>query len=255
MRILVACEESQAVTIELRKRGHEAFSCDIIECSGGHPEWHIQGDVLDILNPSIISNGYCNEFRGINFATCDGSVHYIAGKWDMIIAFPPCTHLAVSGAAWFEKKRQDGRQRWGIDFFGQFLNADCDKISIENPVGIISGDYIPKHFPDLAEKYGFPLKPTQIIHPWMFGDNFSKSTCLWLKGLEPLVPQVTVQPELEWFEWTDGKTGKKKRQPKWFADAWHLPPEERAKVRSKTFPGIAKAMAEQWGGETDVLHR
>lgn len=230
MKVLVACEESQAVTKELRRLGHEAFSCDIIECSGGHPEWHIQEDVLPLLN------GFCS------FATIDGTSHKINGKWDMIIAFPPCTHLAVSGAAWFEKKREDGRQRWGIEFFGQFLNADCDRISIENPVGIISGDYIPKWFPDLAEKFGLPMKPTQIIHPWMFGDNYSKSTCLWLKGLNPLVPIVTEQPELEWFEWVDGKTGKKKRQPKWFADAWKLPAEERAKVRSKTFPGIAKAI-------------
>lgn len=235
MKVLVACEESQRVCMAFRGRGHEAYSCDIIECSGGHPEWHIMQDVLPLLN------GKCE------FVTEDGKSHNINGKWDMIIAFPPCTHLAVSGAAWFEKKRKDGRQQWGIDFFCQFLTADCDKISIENPVGIISGDYIPKHFPHLAEKYNLPIKPTQIIHPWMFGDNYSKSTCLWLKGIEPLVPIVTEQPELEWVEWIDSKTGKKKRQPKWFADAWHLPAEERAKVRSKTFPGIAKAMAEQWG--------
>ena len=235
MNILIACEESQRVCTEFRQIGHNAFSCDIIECSGEHPEWHIMQDVLPLLN------GDC-EFR-----TTDGILHKIDGKWDMIIAFPPCTHLAVSGASWFEKKREDGRQREGIEFFSQFLKADCDKIAIENPIGIISGDYIPTHFPDLANKYGLPLKPTQIIHPWMFGDNYSKSTCLWLKGLNPLIPLVTEQPELEWFEWEDGKTGKKKRQPKWFADAWRLPAEERAKVRSKTFPGIAKAMAEQWG--------
>ena len=231
MNILVACEESQAVCTAFREKGHKSFSCDIIPCSGGRPEWHIMQDVLPLLN------GCCT------FNTADGVSHSIESQWDMIIAFPPCTHLAVSGAAWFERKREDGRQRWGIEF----LNADCERISIENPVGIISGDYIPKWFPDLAEKYDLPRKPTQIIHPWMFGDNYSKSTCLWLKGLNPLVPAVTEQPELEWFEWTDSKTGKKKRQPKWFADAWHLPPEERAKVRSKTFPGIAKAMAEQWG--------
>lgn len=235
MRILVACEESQAVTIEMRKRGHEAFSCDIEPCSGGHSEWHIQQDVL------ILLNGYCV------FKTCDGVIHHINSKWDVIIAFPPCTHLAVSGAAHFKKKREDGRQKEGIEFFMKFLYADCDKIAIENPIGIISGDYIVKHFPDLQEKYGFPIKPTQIIQPWMFGDNFNKSTCLWLKGLPPLIPQVTKQPELEWFEWIDSKTGKKKRQPKWFADAWKLPPKERAMIRSKTFPGIAKAIAEQWG--------
>lgn len=237
MKVLIACEESQRVCTAFREKGHEAFSCDIIPCSGGHPEWHIQGDVLPLLN------GF------VKFSTQNGFIQdtVLWSKWDLIIAFPPCTHLAVSGAAWFEAKRADGRQREGIEFFCKFLTADCEKIVIENPVGIISGDYIEKHFPDLAEQHGLPLKPTQIIHPWMFGDNYSKSTCLWLKGLDPLIPEVTEQPELEWKEWVDKKTGKTKRQPKWFADAWHLPPEERAKVRSKTFPGIAKAMAEQWG--------
>lgn len=237
MKVLVACEESQEVCKAFRKLGHEAYSCDIIECSGGHPEWHIMQDVLPLLN------GNCE------FKTVDEVEHKVDGKWDMIIAFPPCTHLAVSGAAWFEKKREDGRQRWGIEFFASFLNADCDKVSIENPIGIISGDYIPRWFPDLAEKYCLPRKPTQVIHPWMFGDNFSKSTCLWLKGLNPLVPEVTEEPELEYKEWVDKKTGKMKRQPMWFYRAFadSKTPEERAKIRSKTFPGIAKAMAEQWG--------
>ena len=237
MKVLVACEESQAVTKELRRLGHEAYSCDIQECSGGNPECHICEDVLPLLN------GNC-RFRVQDKTE---GIKTIWGRWDMIIAFPPCTHLAVSGAAWFEKKRADGRQREGIDFFCKFLSVDCDRVVIENPIGIISGKYIQEHFADLAEKYELPKEPTQIIHPWMFGDNYSKSTCLWIKGVKPLVPLVTEQPELEWFEWVDGKTGKKKRQPKWFADAWHLPPEERAKVRSKTFPGIAQAMAEQWG--------
>ena len=235
MNILIACEESQRVCIAFREKGHNAFSCDILSCSGGHPEWHICGDVLPLLNGNCV------------FRTMDGVRHRIDGKWDLIIAFPPCTHLAVSGAAWFEKKRADGRQKDGIEFFAKFLNADCDRIAIENPVGIISGDYIPKWFPELAVKYGFPIKPTQKIHPWMFGDNFSKTTCLWIKGLPALTPLITEQPELEWFEWIDSKTGKKKRQPKWFADAWKLSPEERSKVRSRTFPGIANAMAEQWG--------
>ena len=239
MRVLVACEESQAVTKELRRLGHEAYSCDIIPCSGDHPEWHIMQDVLPLLD------GDCA------FVSMDGQRHTVDGKWDMIIAFPPCTHLAVSGAAHFEKKREDGRQWWGIDFFGHFLKADCDKIAIENPIGIISGDYITKWFPDLAEKYDLPQKPTQVIHPWMFGDNYSKSTCLWLKGLPPLVPLVTEQPELEWKEWVDKKTGRKKRQPLWFYEALanSKTPEERSRIRSKTFPGIAKAMAEQWGGQ------
>ena len=234
MKILVACEESQAVCKEFRARGHEAYSCDIIECSGGHPEWHIMEDVLPLLN------GNCT------FKTCDGVEHHIDGKWDMLIAFPPCTHLTVSGARHFEIKRADGRQRAGIEFFGKFLTADCDKIVIENPVGIISGDYIPKHFPDLAEKYDLPRKPAQIIQPWMFGDNFAKTTCLWIKGLPNLVPEVTEEPEMEYLEWIDKKTGKMKRQAKWYCDALKLSPTERAKVRSKTFRGVARAMGEQW---------
>lgn len=207
MKILVACEESQEVTKAFRFKGHEAYSCDILDCSGGHPEWHIQEDVLELLKPKY--------------------------NWDMILAFPPCTHLAVSGAAWFKKKQEDGRQQQGIDFFMKFVDYKfCNKIAIENPIGIMSTIY---------------RKPDQIIHPWMFGDNYSKSTCLWLRGLPKLIPYVVEKPELEWFEWIDKKTGKKKRHPKWFADAWRLPPEERARVRSKTFPGIAKAMSEQWG--------
>ena len=230
MKVLVACEESQAVCIEGRKLGHEVYSCDILECSGGHPEWHIQGDVIPLLN------GNCA------FKTMGGIEHSIDGEWDLIIAFPPCTHLAVSGAAWFDKKRADGRQREGIEFFCQFFNADCDRIAIENPVGIISGDYIQKYFPDIARKYGLPIKPTQKIHPWQFGDSFEKTTCLWLIGLQPLTPTNIVDRG----EFITHKSGKVK--PKWFADAFKLPPEERAKVRSKTFPGIAKAMAEQWMG-------
>lgn len=187
------------------------------------------------------------EWIGIEFNTMDGAYHRIEGEWDLIIAHPPCTHLAVSGAAWFEQKRKDGSQAEAIEFFCKFFDVNCDRVMIENPVGIISGEYIKKHFPQLSEKYDLPKKPTQIIQPWQFGDNYEKTTCLWLKGLNPLMPSVVEKPELEWFEWTDGKTGKKKRQPKWFADAWRLPPKERAKVRSKTFSGIAKAMAEQWG--------
>lgn len=235
MKILVACEESQRVCQAFRNKGHEAYSCDIIDCSGGHPEWHIKEDVLPLLN------GYCT------FTTCDGTEHTIDQRWDMIIAFPPCTHLAVSGARHFEKKREDGRQREGIEFFAAFLSADCDKIVIENPIGIIGGEYIKQWFPDLCEKYGLPKSPTQIIHPWQFGDNVEKSTCLWEIGVEPLVPIVTTKPELEYFEWVDKKTGKKKRQPKWYYEALSLPVAERAKARSKTFNGVALAMAEQWG--------
>ena len=218
-RVLIACEESQTVCKAFRERGFEAYSCDILPCSGGHPEWHIQGDVLPLLKE----------------------------HWDLIIAHPPCTDLAVSGARHFEKKRADGRQREAIEFFCKFLELDCKHVAIENPVGIISGNYIKQHFPDLAEKYGLPLKQNQIIHPWMFGDNQPKATCLWLKDLPNLIPLVNKQPEIEYVEWVDNKTGKKKRQAKWMFDALKLSPSERSKVRSKTFQGIAEAMAKQWG--------
>lgn len=187
MKILVACEESQAVTIELRRLGHEAYSCDIEPCSGGHPEWHLQVDALELLKM----------------------------KWDMILAFPPCTHLAVSGARYFEQKRKDGRQQAAIDFFMRFANADCPKIAIENPVGIMSTVW---------------KKPDQIIQPWQFGHGETKKTCLWLKGLPLLIPTEIVE-------------GREQR-------IWKMPPsEDRAKNRAKTFPGIARAMAEQWAGD------
>jgi len=198
MRILLACEESQAVTKEFRALGHEAYSCDILPESGGHPEWHIQKDVTEVLKE----------------------------HWDMIIAFPPCTHLASSGAAWFEAKRADGRQKAAIEFFMIFANHPCEKIAIENPVGVMSSNY---------------RKPDQIIQPWQFGDAYSKRTCLWLQGLPKLKPtQIVDQGEMVTYE--SGRT-----MPKWYADAWKLSSEERSKARSKTFPGIAKAMATQWG--------
>lgn len=205
MKILVACEESQAVTIELRKLGHEAYSCDIIPCSGDHPEWHILGDVLNVLNGNAI------------FRTSNGKIHYIDGRWDMVIAFPPCTHLAVSGARYFEEKRKDGRQQQAIDFFMMFANANCERIAIENPVGIMSSKW---------------RKPNQIIQPWMFGHGETKATCLWLKNLHLLKPTEIVD-------------GREQR-------IWKMSPgPERAKLRAKTFTGIAKAMAEQWAGENN----
>ena len=182
--ILVACEESQAVTIAFRENGIEAFSCDILPCSGGHPEWHIQGDVTSLL---------------------------VEG-WNMIIAFPPCTHLAVSGARWFAEKRADGRQQAAIDFFMLFANVDCSRVAIENPVGIMSTIW---------------RKPDQIIQPWQFGHGETKATCLWLDGLPLLQPTNIVE-------------GREQR-------VWRMPPsDERARLRSKTFEGIARAMAEQW---------
>ena len=208
MKILVACEESQAVTIELRKLGHEAYSNDIIECSGGHPEWHIQADSLDVIKTM---------------------------KWDMIIAFPPCTYLTVTGNRWFnierygEKAMQRHKDReWAVDFFKAIYNSDCEKVAIENPVGVMSTLF---------------KKPNQIVNPFQFGDAFEKKTCLWLKGLDKLEYTDVVTPPKR-TEFASGKT-----MPSWYADAWRLPKEERAKLRSKTFPGIAKAMAEQWAGK------
>jgi hypothetical protein len=199
-KILIACEESQVVTIEFRNLGFEAYSCDILDCSGNYSEWHLKTDVIPLLN----------EF------------------WDLIIAFPPCTHLAISGARYFEQKRKDGRQQEGIDFFMKFVNAKCDKIAIENPIGIMSNLY---------------RKPDQIIQPYEFGDPFQKSTCLWLKNLPRLIPTNIVNKG-EFYEWIDSKTGKLKRQSSFFQNGKSK--DERRKLRSKTFPGIAKAMAEQW---------
>lgn len=204
MKILVACEESQAVTIELRKLGHEAYSCDLLDQSGGHPEWHYQQDITELLKQ----------------------------KWDMIIAFPPCTYLTVTGNRWFNIERYGDKaiqrhkdREEAIKFFMMFANADCEKIVIENPVGVMSSEW---------------RKPNQIINPYQFGDPFEKKTCLWIKGLPNLVPTDVVDPPKR-TEFASGKT-----MPAWYAEAWKLPKEERAKLRSKTFPGIAKAMANQW---------
>ena len=165
--------------------------------------------------------------------------HTQADRWDLIIAHPPCTHLTVSGARHFEKKRQDGRQREGIELFCKFLEVDCDKVAIENPIGIISGNYIREYFPDIAEKYGLPIKATQIIQPYEFGHPFIKTTCLWLKGLPCLVPtNVLVKPKSGWENQSftaDGRYGGFNSK---FTGS---------KGRSKTFQGIAEAMAEQWG--------
>tara|TARA_R110000796_G_scaffold233703_3_gene352279 strand:- start:474 stop:1103 length:630 start_codon:yes stop_codon:yes gene_type:complete len=204
MKILVACEESQAVTKELRARGHEAYSCDLLNQSGGHPEWHIKGDA--------VKEAY-------------------TGKYDMMICFPPCTHLAVSGARHFKEKIADGRQQQGIDLFMKFINAPINKIAVENPVGIMSTKF---------------KKPNQIVQPWMFGDKAQKSTCLWLKNLNELVPTDIVDKG-EFFEFTS-KKGIKKKMPMWYYKALQdaKTSEERSTLRSKTFEGIAKAMATQW---------
>lgn len=203
MKVLVACEESQAVTIELRKLGHEAYSCDVEPCSGDHPEWHLQQDVLPILN--------------------DG--------WDMIIAFPPCTHLSAAGAPSWKEKQADGRQQAAIDFVYKIRDANCPLIAIENPTGKLNTVW---------------RKPDQIINPFQFGDPYKKRTCLWLKGLPKLTETDVVEPQYHWTSnSTQGgklKDGTRRKSKLPIRKAWCS-----AKERSKTFPGIAKAMAEQWG--------
>ena len=197
MKILVACEESQAVTIELRRLGHEAYSCDIIPCSGGHPEWHIMQNVLPLLN------GNCS------FKNMDGSEQSIETTWDMIIAHPPCTFLTVAGNKWFKPEYKD-----------RFPYR-------EKPQGIMSSRF---------------RKPDQYIEPYMFGDREKKKTGLWMRGLPRLKPTNIVEPII--IECASGA-----REPRWHMETMHLPPKERSRLRSKTFPGIAKAMAEQWAGD------
>ena len=208
MNVLVACEESQEVCKAFRERGHRAFSCDIQECSGGHPEWHIQGDCLPLLN------GNCT------FQTADTHTHTQVGKWDLIIAHPPCTELCSSGQRWYAEGRKNYRlQREAIAFFYRFVMADCDKVAIENPVGVMSSAY---------------RKPDCIINPWQFGHPEQKKTCLWLKGLPPLHETDNVYDYMMTLPL-------KERTRIWQMGSNH------GKERSKTYPGIAKAMAEQWG--------
>lgn len=198
MRVLIACEYSGAVRDEFIKLGHDAMSCDLLPTDVPGP--HYQGDVFDIIN--------------------DG--------WDLMIAFPPCTHLALSGSQWFEKKRKDGRQQAAIEFIKSLMLAPIDKIAIENPMGVI---------PTYIRQYD------QVIQPYEFGDPFQKSTCLWLKNLPKLTPTNIVEKG-EFIEWIS-KKGKKKKMAKWFVDALKEK-DLRWKIRSQTFPGIAKAMADQW---------
>lgn len=211
MRILIACEESQAVTKEFRALGHEAYSCDLLPSSGGVPEWHLQQDVLPLLQQ----------------------------EWGLIIAFPPCTDLAVSGARHFERKKADGSQAKSIDFFMAFTQAKCEHVAIENPIGIMSGLY---------------RKPDQIIQPWQFGDSAQKSTCLWLKGLPKLI-HTDVVDKGKFFEFIS-KKGEAKKMPLWYYEALQIAktPEQRRTLRSKTFPGIAKAMATQWSDFINLLN-
>lgn len=219
MNVLIACEESQRVCIEFRKKGHNAYSCDIQECSGGHPEWHILGDCLPLLN------GNCT------FTTMTGRVVNINSKWDLIIAHPPCTYLTPAGACNIPKHPERIQQGFKAkEFFMSILNADCDSICVENP-------------PPMKR---FNLPPyTQIITPNMFGHPIGKKTSLWLKGLHILQATNLVEVDHDVYSYVRRVDGKKMTLSRWYQQAndgknW-------SKNRSKTFPGIAKAMAEQWG--------
>lgn len=226
--VLVGCEESQAITKELRALGIRAYSCDLLPCSGGHPEWHIQGDVFQVI--------------------------YDHPEIQLGIFHPPCTYLSQSGTQWYyhpddkhlpaqgrrphprypnrAKDRDDA-----IEFVKRLYDTDIPKIAIENPIGVLSTAW---------------RKPDQIVQPWMFGDEANKSTCFWLKGLKPLEP-TNVVGKGEFFEFV-GNNGKVKRQPMWYYKALSeaKTPEERRTLRSKTFKGMAEAIAKQWGNEIKV---
>ena len=220
MNVLVACEESQRACMAFREKGHNAFSCDILPCSGGHPEWHIMQDVLPLLN------GNCT------FKTADGTEHNIEGKWDMIIAHPPCTFMSKAGARWmFPKAGQVSQERLALamkakEFFFAIVNADCDKVCVENPRPL--------------KIVGLPIQ-TQVIQPYQFGHPYSKATCLWLKGIPKLEPTNILN---EYNPFLPSNTGAFSRHRGGSKGVAHD-----AKNRAKTFPGIAKAMAEQWGGD------
>lgn len=220
MFVLVACEESQRVCKAFRDKGHIAFSCDIEDCSGGHPEWHIKQDVLPLLD------GNCS------FTTCDGVEHTVARKWDMILGFPPCTYLTAAGAVrLYPQKGVLDMERYakGVDaanFFRAILNADCEKIVVENPTPL--------------KVFKLP-RYSQVIEPFMFGHPYKKRTCLWLKGVPELKPtELITEGIVSWVSGgsKDGNGNARKRETTNFRDA---------KTRSKTFEGIAQAMAEQWG--------
>ena len=220
MKVLIACEESQSICKEFRKLGHEAYSCDLLPCSGGHKDWHIQGDALE---------------------------QAYSGNYDLMVAHPPCTYLAVSGNRWlYNKDGSKNTERWNnqakaLDFVKALMSAPIKRIAIENPISVISSEI---------------RKPDQIVQPWMFGDKAQKSTCFWLKNL-PMLKPTNIVEKGEFFEWTEKKTGKTLRQPLWYYEALQKAktPEERRTLRSKTFPGMAKAIAEQWSDFSNYIHQ
>lgn len=238
LNVLIACEESQAVCKEFRRLGHNAFSCDIQECSGGHPEWHIHGDCFEAFEMPERRVFFGSEAIPV-FYTQDGERHILPRhKWDLVIAHPPCTYLAVSSKKYLntdkygeyaeERKRN---QEEAAKFFLRFTEIDCDHVAIENPRGCMSIMY---------------RKCDQVINPWNFGDNVSKETHLWLKGLPRLQKQITERPEPDVVTIINKKTNETRSYERFFYETRFLPAEERRKVRSKTFTGIARAMTEQW---------
>ena len=239
MKILIACEESQTVCKAFRAKGHEAYSCDIQECSGGHPEWHIMGDVIPLLHPYDYINIYGQPCYGFVFNTQNGYLHEICGRWDMIIAHPPCTYLTVTANKYYDINKYGDKaikrsleREYAVEFFLTIANADCDKIAIENPIGIMSTRF---------------RKPDQIIQPYYFGHPYRKSTCLWLLNLDPLIATNIVEYEVIHSK---GKSGG------YSGNSWVVRDEfgkilryndpKVSVIRSKTYPGIAAAMAEQW---------
>lgn len=231
MNVLIACEESQAVCKAFRARGHRAFSCDLYECSGGHPEWHINGDALAVID------GNCK------FKTQDGKEHEQRGQWDILIAHPPCTYLTVSGNRWFNVEKYGNKAEQRIkdredaaEFFMKFINAKCERIAVENPIGYMNTHY---------------RGADQIIQPWMFGHPVSKATCLWLKNLPPLRATKEVEPgEVDEYGFTIGGALRYATDESGKIISWNDP--RTARERSKTFPGIAEAMADQWAKTYDI---
>jgi len=254
MKVLIACEESQAICKEFRLLGHEAYSCDLLPCSGGHNEWHFQDDVIEVMNGWFDMNEVTiNHNFDLKFNVWSDQEEYeykehrirqIGWNWDLMIAHPPCTYLAVSGARWlYNKDGTKNQERWknqeeALDFVRKLMNAPIKHIALENPISVISS-YI--------------RKPDQIVQPYMFGDEAQKSTCLWLKNL-PLLKPTNIVGKGEFIEFI-ANDGKKKRQPKWYFEALKnaKTTEERRTLRSKTFPGMAKAIAKQWSQPKNYL--
>ena len=253
MKILIGCEESQTVCKAFRELGHEAYSCDILPCTGNRTEWHFQDDIIQVvngwfdMNEVVINDNFALKFDVWNdvheYEYKDHRIKQIGWNWDLLIAHPPCTYLSMSGNKWrYNKDGSRNEERFkqqteALNFVRSLMLAPVKRIAIENPISVIST---------------FIRKPDQIVQPWMFGDSAQKSTCLWLKNL-PLLRPTKIVEKGNFVKWQDNKTGKTKKQPEWYYNAFRnaKSPEERKAISSKTFTGIALAMAEQWGDLTN----